>query len=183
MAEINLDETIVEAMACEHVARIAIRQLLEAAASSSSVSSIPAHQLWRYARRRPGEPADLKIEQALRSEPRTSTAYRRLLSGLASDYAPLAMAAATDAYPERSIGSHRLQVIDEGDAVYLVVSNMTEHASRPRMLVLAGPEGEARIELPPAIRGFVTVPLSPRLAERKLILRLLAAVGTEIFLL
>jgi hypothetical protein len=178
----NLDEETVAAIVAEAVYRQLRARL--AALSVEEAAPVSTARLYAYARRNLGSPADLALEQALRREPAVARRYRHLLSGVAIAASPTAIAAASGRYPERQIGSWRLRVVEEHDAIYIVLSaNSPDAAAAPEALDLQGADGGERLELSPPVRGHITVLLDrnePRVAR---ILSLLADTSCALYLL
>ena len=139
--------------------------------------------LLAYARRDRRAPADLAIEQAIRTDPAVARRYRNLLAGVSDAFSPVALAAASDPVPGRVIGRWRLRVSEpEGLAPVLVLEEIAP-APAPTAIEAVGPAGgPVRLELPAPVRGSIQLPLDGDFAELAAFHRLIADPETAIAL-
>jgi hypothetical protein len=176
-------QDLIDALAHESVSRELIRALARREAASAAPATPSVDELWRYARRPPRAPADLRIEAALRSDARTAARYRQLMRGAAIAHSPLAMAAATGAFPERKVGDFRLRVVEDPDATYLVLSADHAGVTPPSSIEAHGDGRLVRIELSPAVRGHITIMLERAKSDHSVLIDLLRDPGCELFLM
>jgi hypothetical protein len=119
----------------------------------------------------------------LRSDACTAERYRQLLRGAAFAHSPLAMAAATGTYPERTVGDFRLRVIEDPDAIYLVLSADHDGATPPSSIEAHRGGRFVRVELSPAVRGHITIMLERENPRHSDLLDLLGDPSCELFLM
>ena len=174
-------------LAHEHAGRELAQAVVRARIAPPAAAAVGTAELWRYARREHGTPADFRIEAALRAQPRTAGRYRQMLRGMAMAHSPLAMAAGSGTYPDRAVGGYRLRVIEDPDAIYLVLQAEQDVVLPPTGLEVhgksGGKEGLVRILLSAPVRGHITVVLDRHDTAHATLLAYLAEAGSELFLL
>lgn len=153
-----------------HAARVLARDV------EAPVRSIADRDLWRHARRRPGEPVSLAVARALR-EPEAARRYRTVLSALALGHSPVALAA-SDGTVARRVGAFTLELLREG-APLLVIRSDGE--TWPKRMELHGGAMTA-LDLPEPVDGAVVLALDPDVPDLADAARLLADPDTEVFL-
>ena len=99
----------------------AFRDAAELAEAGDDIETgIPASRLIAYARREDAV-ADLALERHLRANAAARRIHDRALQARAVAQSDMAMAAAGGTQITRSVGAHRLELIEEDEGVYLVI--------------------------------------------------------------
>jgi hypothetical protein len=145
-------------------------ELLEAAYAQGdgAPAVVPTSRLYAYATGRLHRP-DLAIERALRFNADLRAAYMRMIVGNAMAVSEVAMAASSDAFPERLIHStapeleHRLRVVEDKGRHFLILE-LDSRASLGQSLslgVLDRETGERDvISLPAPVQGAIQLRLA-----------------------
>lgn len=184
MATPGRQDSVLELLIHEEGARELDREVAaRRAAEAGAKPGVTAYQLWQYAHREPGSPVDFGIERAVRTTPATATRYRRILSAEAKGYSEMAMAASTGRYPVRKVGSYEVRVIEDHDAVYVVVSRSEERLPSPSMMEVEGDAETVRLALPEAVRGHQQMIARPGDKTMESLLALLGETGSRVYLL
>ena len=144
--------------------------------------SLSAGRIAAYAGRADG-PADLAIERALRAEPGAFAVYCRALGAVAHGFSPVAVAAGAGDVASRMVGPARLDVVEDGDALFLVI-RPGENQPMPRQLEVRGADGTGgRIGLGAAVRGILQVKLDRGNPDLVLIADLIGRPDSAVYLL
>lgn len=162
------------------------RELSAAAAAQRGTAmrdGVRAAELIAYANRGQGAPVDFRIERSIRSDAKVASTYRRILMGAAVGYSEMAMAAGTGNYPSRKIGDFDLKVVEDGDDVYVVLSEARGAKVSPTMLEAIGPADCVRIPLSQPVRGHIQISIDPANGELARLLALLGQPATELYLI
>lgn len=158
----------------------AARALMRAGASAAG----PSHAaLWGHATRKPGQPVDLVVVRAIRSEPATNRRYRAMLAAQALAYAPLAAAASDGAILRRRVGPFALEILEgtEGAPPLLVLRG--EQARMPRAIEAWLGDEAVRLDLGTPVEDAVMLALDASVPEAALLDRMLRDPACAVFLL
>lgn len=103
--------------------------------------------------------ADLSVERAIRSEEASRALYFSMLARNATGFSPAAAAAASDGAPRRVVAGHTVELLEEDDGAYLVIT-LRNAASTLASIEARTPDGEgARVPLTKPIDGCVQLAL------------------------
>lgn len=172
-----------EATVMDVAAEMIFRSLRTEMPRSAGTPGVSFARLLAYAERDANAPADFALEQALRRDASVALRFRRILEGRAIAMSHMAMAAASGLYPERRVGGYHLRVVDEGDALYVVLTSPKTDTQLPIALELLGEADRERLPLPTHVRGHITVPLDRTLPSYARLKALLRDPHTILFLL
>ncbi len=139
--------------------------------------------LLAYARRDHRAPADFAIEKAIRTDPTVARRYRNLLAAMARAHSQVALAAATETVPSRTVGEWRLRVSAPEGLPPVLVLEPQAPAPAPTAIEAVGPAGgPIRLALPEPVNQAIQLPLDSDVAILDAFHRLIADPATEIFL-
>lgn len=163
-------------------------QLLLAAAAAHEVEDrsgeVSRAELWVYANREPGAPVDFRVEKAIRSDPRASGHYGRILALRTRGMSAMAAAAYDNSAAHRRLGDFTLDVVEEeGSPPALVITRMAEGTPAPTMLEAISIEGVIRVGLPEEVDGTIVLDLPPEDQARDLLRLMLANPQAGVYLL
>jgi hypothetical protein len=130
--------------------------------------------------------AEFTIEQAVRTDPTTTRRYCNLLAGVAQAFSPVAIAAAPEMVPERTIGEWRLRVSAPPGQLPVLVLTQQGRAPAPTAIEAVGAGrdgGTVRLMLPQPVNQAIQLTLYEEVAELAAFHRLIADAATQIFLL
>jgi sarcosine oxidase gamma subunit len=167
-----------EFLAAWHSARRLQRDI---AASAERPAALSTRDLWKHARRQPGEPVSFAAERAIRSDAGAAARYRRMLSSFAAAHAPMAIAASDGQMTARRVGPYTFEIVS-GDGPPILLIRIEEGAKPPSMVELRGAETTLRISLGEPMNGAILLSLDPANMEARQLAALVADPATEIFL-
>jgi hypothetical protein len=172
---------LVRRLAEQAVAAELFEAIVDGAGQASTEPAMDV--LLAYARRPHDAPADLAIENAIRTNPTVSRRYRNLLAIMAQAVSRVAYAAAADKVPPRTIGAWRLRVSAPQGLSPVLVLEQREAAPAPAAIEAIGADGQIRLVLPEPVNQAIQLPLNEDVPELAAFHRLLENTATEIFLL
>jgi hypothetical protein len=172
-----------EFLAALHGARQLHRQVAEkTAAPQMQARRVTTHDIWKHARRLPGEPVSLAVERAIRTDAAAAARYRKILTGFALAHTQLARAASDGAITSRRVGLYTFEMV-KGDGPPLLLIRLGDGAGAPAAVELRRGEESLRISLGEPINGAVFLSLDPTNEEGRQLAALVADPTTEIFVL
>ncbi|MEE7480383.1 hypothetical protein MPAR168_06125 [Methylorubrum populi] len=144
----------------------------------------PSHAaLWAHAIRAPGQPVDLALERAIRSDPDTARRYRTLLGAQALAHAPLAAAASDGALLRRRVGPFELEILEGEDGAPPLLILRGAQAPMPRTIEAWLGDAAVRLDLGEPVEGAILLALDPAVPEAALLGRMLRDPACAVFLL
>lgn len=154
----------------------------ELAQAESAAPTVPAGRIAAYARR--DDPViDLAMERLLRGDARARHIYQMTLAGATAAVSQLAIAASGEKVLTRSVGPHRLEIIEDAGGVVLIL-HLAGGETVPNQLEVRAADGEGqRIRLSKPVRGIVQLPLDKRDPALSSVHDLIVRPDTAIFLL
>jgi hypothetical protein len=150
--------------------------------SANAEELIAASRLIAYAKRCDAV-ADLEIERLLRRNPRARMIHHRALTTRAQARSNMAMAAAGGTSVTRRVGAHRVELLEEADAVYLVIYLVNEETVLAAIEARDSEGSGARLALGAPIGGIIQLRLDLSKPEPQQIHAALLRPDSSIFLL
>jgi hypothetical protein len=172
-------------LALGHAARVLAREVSAKIRAEPSSERQPSWgELIAYAGRTPGDAVDAAVGQRLRRDPSGAARYRRVLTGLAIAYSPLALAAFSPGVAiERRIGEYMLTVVDDAeDAAPALVLTAAQGDRWPGSIEAHHGMESVRVALPPPGSAGIMILLDPGIPETALLGRLIREPDCELYL-
>lgn len=139
--------------------------------------------LWAHAIREPGQPVDLAVVRALRTDPDTARRYRAMLGAQALAHAPLAAAASDGGIARRRVGPFELEILPGEDDTPPLLLLRGVGPKAPRVIEAWLGDATVRLELGAPVEGAILLALDPAVPEAAELGRMLRHPACAVFLL
>ncbi|MEZ5840960.1 MAG: hypothetical protein R3D02_11245 [Hyphomicrobiales bacterium] len=160
----------------------AIRDAKAVERNANAMPAVSAARLVRYGNRTDAV-VDLEVERLLRASTAARLMYGTTLGRSARSVSPMAAAAAGERATRRMIGEDLLEIIDEDNAVFLVL-RLADAEPAPGHIEIRTPDGDGvRIRLGKPVRGIIQLRLDDGDAEQTRIADLVTRPDSAIYLL
>ncbi len=126
--------------------------------------------------------ADLRMEQALRREPRVRALYTKAMFSRALACSLVADAASESVVTVRTVGPFRVEIVEEDDLSFLIIQ-VPEEGKRASWLELRTDAGlGTRVRLVEPIGNVIQLPLDHRIPELKIVDELVRRPDCQFFI-
>ena len=150
----------------------------------TSTAARPSHAaLWAHATRVAGQPVDLAVVRALRTDPEAARRYRLMLGAQALAHAPLAAAASDGTLVRRRVGPFDLEILEGAEGAPPLLILRGQAARMPSLIEAWLDDTGVRLDLAPPVAGAIVLALDPAVPEAILLDRLLRDPASAVFLL